>query len=107
MMVNCIGFNTLLVFADGGGRIHQSGDNIVYKEAITLDSEANSQIQWGWQPSSGFYVYKIDDASGIPTGTVTNGMCFFKYGDNNKFGAIASSQFITLIINNGLGLVIS
>lgn len=96
--------NTQVVYA---AHVHQQGDNVVYKEAVTLDSQSNSNIQWGWSPSAGMYVYKIDDASGIPTGSVTNGMCFFKYGDNDKFGAIPSSQFIALIVNHGLGLVMS
>lgn len=98
-------FNTKVVFA---AKFHQEGDNVVYKESVTLDDlNENSFTQWGWSPSSGMYVYKIDDKTGIPTGSVINGMCFFKYGYDDKFGAIASSQFITLILNRGLGLVFS
>lgn len=98
-------FNTKVVFA---AKFHQEGDNVVYKESVTLDDlSENSFTQWGWSPSSGMYVYKIDDKTGIPTGSVINGMCFFKYGDDDKFGAIASSQFIALIVNRGLGLVLS
>lgn len=98
IMIQSIMFNTQVAYA----KEHEEGDNVVYKVSVTGD-----EFLFDYTPPAGLYKYKVDDSTGIPTGSTVNSMCYFKYGDNDKFGAIQSSQFVTLIVNKGLGLVMS
>ena len=88
-------FSTLKVQA----ATHESGDNVVYKSSCVVPN-----YNWTYAPAAGAYSYFVDDAAGIPTG---GGYYFFKYGNNDKFGAFAKDKIFTFILNSGLGLTVS
>ena len=95
IMIQSIMFNTKVVYAN----THEEGDNVVYREVAP-----NASLIWGFAPNVGAYKYYVDDATSIPTG---GNYYFWKYGDNNKFGAIEKGKLFTYVMNVGLGLTLS